>query len=47
MDFNNFGINEFLAIIFITPVFYYLTLILFEGIGIFKDNFYISQRKWR
>ncbi len=41
------GIEEFLAIIFLAPVLNWLTLVLLDGIGLFKDRFYTSNRRFR
>lgn len=44
---ENLSIGEFFACIFILPFFIWYALVLFDGLGIFKDAFYISKRKNR
>lgn len=44
MILENFSIGEFLGIIFFMPLLIWLPLVLFDGIGIFKDAFYTSYR---
>lgn len=44
---TEYSIGEFIAVILIAPVLSYLAIILFDGLGIFKDNFYISNRRMR
>jgi hypothetical protein len=43
----NFSIEEFLGIMFFFPLFIYLTLVVFDGLGIFRDVFFTSTRKRR
>lgn len=40
MNFANYSIGEFLGIILITPFISYIFIALFEGLGIFRDNFF-------
>lgn len=47
MIFDYLTIKDFLGIIAIFPFINFLILVLFDGIGIFKDNFYMSNRQWR
>jgi len=47
MDINNFTSGEFFGILFITGIYIWLTLQIFNGFGIFKDAFYTSHRKKR
>jgi hypothetical protein len=37
--------SDFLGAIFGISFFMILTFILFDGVGIIKDNFYVSNRK--
>jgi len=43
----DYGISEFLAVVFLSPFLIWFVLILFDGLGIFKDNFYTSNRRTR
>jgi len=47
MILENLTIGDFFGLIIILPIFIWLTLILFDGIGIIKDIFYTSNRKMR
>jgi hypothetical protein len=40
----NWGISEFLGCMFILPMFAYLNFVIFEGIGILKDQFKTSNK---
>lgn len=44
MEIINFTIKEFFGIIVIFPFLIYFVLVLFDGIGIFRDIFYVSDR---
>jgi len=44
MILENFSIGEFFGIIFILPLFIWLPLQLFDGIGIFRDVFFATYR---
>jgi len=41
---ENWGIAEFFGTLFYTGILIFFPLILFDGIGIFKDIFYTSDR---
>jgi len=47
MILENFSIGEFFGIIFIFPFLIWLPLVLFDGIGVFKDAFFNYDRKSR
>jgi len=47
MILENLTISDFFGVIIFLPIFIWLTLILFDGIGILKDIFYYSDRKRR
>ncbi|GAH98228.1 unnamed protein product, partial [marine sediment metagenome] len=39
----NFTIENFLGVILFLPIFIYLTLVIFDGIGMFRDVFSIPD----
>jgi len=43
----NWGISEFFGIMFFLPIFPYLTFVIFDGFGVFRDVFMTSNRKAR
>jgi len=47
MILENFSIEQFLGITLFLPLFIYFTLVVFDGIGIFRDIFWYSGRKRR
>ena len=47
MILENFSIGDFFGTIFILPILIWLPLVVFDGIGIFKDMFFTSNRKPR
>jgi len=47
MILENFSIGEFFGVIFIFPLFIWLALVFYDGLGIFKDVFYTSGRSPR
>jgi len=47
MVYTNFTISEFLGIIIGFAWFIWLTIVIFDGFGIFKDIFYTSNRRPR
>lgn len=47
MNLADYSIQEFLGMIFFLPILIWLVLVLFDGIGIFKDVFFTSNRKPR
>jgi len=47
MILENLTISDFLGIIIFLPFFIYMTLVIFDGIGIFRDIFYTSNRRTR
>jgi hypothetical protein len=44
---TNFGIAEFLGCFFFLPLLNYLYFAVFDGIGIFKDAFFTTNRRTR
>jgi len=42
---ENYSIGEFLGIVFFLPFLIYITIVLFDGLGIFKDVFERTGRK--
>jgi len=44
MILENLTIGDFLGITFFLPIFIWLPLVLLDGLGIFKDQFYTSGR---
>lgn len=47
MILENLTISDFLGIVIFMPFLIYLTLVIFDGIGIFRDIFYTSNRRER
>lgn len=47
MNFENFGIAEFLGVVLIAPIFYFLMVVLLKGISDFTRFFHISNRRLR
>lgn len=43
----DFTIKEFLGMMIFFPFLVYFTLIIFDGIGIFRDIFFTSDRRRR
>lgn len=47
MIIENFTIENFLACVVFLPIFIYLTLVVWDGVGYFRDIFYTSNRRRR
>jgi hypothetical protein len=47
MEIANFSIEEFLGIIFVLPFLMYFIIVIFDGIGMFKEIFRPSRRRPR
>ena len=45
MILENLTIENFLGTMFFLPIFIWLGLVLFDGLGAIKDNFYYSSRR--
>jgi len=43
----NWGISEFFGTIMFLPFIMYLTLMVFDGVGLYKDWFFTSSRRPR
>jgi len=41
---ENYTIKEFFGFLFLTGLFVWIPLILFDGFGIFRDIFYTSNK---
>jgi len=44
---ENLTIEHFLGCVIFLPIFIYLTLVVFDGMGFFRDMFYTSNRRRR
>jgi len=47
MIIENLTIGDFLGVIIFMPIFIWLTLVLLDGFGLFRDIFYTSNRRTR
>lgn len=47
MAIENLTIENFLAVVVFLPIFIYLPLILFDGVGAFRDIFFTSNARSR
>jgi len=45
MILENLTIEDFLGITFFLPIFIWLALVVFDGIGVLRDQFYTSDRR--
>lgn len=47
MNFENFGIAEFLGVVLIAPIFYFLIICVLKGIGDIVDFFMLTNRRFK